>query len=198
MKTQTYLLLFFILSGFAGAAASMPLGTLIERAHLEQNGLSFDHARGTIWKGEIIGLQSPSGPIGSVALSARPLELFSGELAYGFRWQGDGGQGQGVVRPAADGYVQVSQARFNFTPRDVPVVLRVSEFTAVLNASGCRSASGAAQNEGAVEGLPAGSVSCDQGRLHIDIEGLPGPVRAEINQLVGAAFQAASATDPGE
>ena len=91
-------LVFLFLLVFVGAAiVTMPLSFVLERSSLEQLGLNWARASGTVLNGSVRGLSYGNQGIGDIDLRLRPAALVSGRVTYESRWSGAPGSGSAVL-----------------------------------------------------------------------------------------------------
>lgn len=87
----------FVLLFFGTVIATMPLSFVLERAGLRQAGLNWQHTKGTIFRGEIIGLSYGTQSLGSLGLNFVATDLFSARLGYQVDLNGPGMTGVSKV-----------------------------------------------------------------------------------------------------
>lgn len=94
--------LLFILAFLAalafGLASKVPLSFVMRNSGATDQGLSWQQARGTIWKGQITGLGLNGASLGAIDLEMSPIKLISGGAPSHFTWISNQGRARGDIK----------------------------------------------------------------------------------------------------
>ena len=100
-------LIFLIVLGgivfIGGLLAYMPLSVAADRSGIARQGVFYDRVQGTIWSGELQGVNVLGQPIGEVRLTLQPASLLAGSVSYDFDVRGPAGIGTGVLTAGVGG-----------------------------------------------------------------------------------------------
>ena len=144
----------FLASFAVFLAVGFPLSLAAKIARLDDRGVWYEAAYGTVWEGVLSGVNVAGQPVGMVEMKVQPPNLLHGLLSYSFNAKGDFGDGRGdvgvtagrrivVERLVADVNVQ-KLAHLDPRLRRAPATLALSvpmlEFS---SRDGCREAKGA-------------------------------------------------------
>ncbi|MCA8901119.1 MAG: type II secretion system protein N [Hyphomonas sp.] len=178
------LILIFLLALAAGLIANTPMAWALRQSPLGSLGFGWQQARGTVWKGEVLGLVREEVAMGSVQMTLRPVALVRGEPPFFATWTfgqsravANLGGGQGaVVLTGVSADVLLHEAA-----PDVAAALGVPDSRVRFQrgeieygATGCRRATGVVTTDAlALMGLRLGQklpditgpVACEAGRL---------------------------------
>lgn len=185
-----FLTLLFLVVLIAGLVAYTPLGFVLERSGLGRTGAGWAQAEGTIMEGRISGLHMSGQPVGDVNLKLRPISLLTLSPKYDVQWGGAGGNGSGVVTITQDSLLaedlrlqqNVSAIEGLALPvRAIGGTVRLTGASIKLTRAGCERAAGTistdvlsrlAQQYGREFGAVAGPLSCANGDIQTDLQGI--------------------------
>ena len=85
MKRIT-LILVFVAALIVGLISGIPLSFAMRNAGLIEQGIGWQQARGTIWRGQVTGLVYRGTPAGALDIRSSPLSLFTGSIASDINW----------------------------------------------------------------------------------------------------------------
>lgn len=80
-----------------------PMSVLAGGAGLASRGITYERAQGTVWSGDLLGVEIGGQPVGRVTLDLKPGALFGGQLAYAMDIAGPAGRGRGELHLSAGG-----------------------------------------------------------------------------------------------
>ena len=69
-----------------GLISGIPLSFAMRNAGLIEQGIGWQQARGTIWRGQVTGLVYRGTPAGALDIRSSPLSLFTGSIASDINW----------------------------------------------------------------------------------------------------------------
>ncbi|MHB1207114.1 MAG: type II secretion system protein N, partial [Rhodospirillaceae bacterium] len=142
--------------------ATLPLSVALPRAQLEQRGIGYSRAEGTIWHGRIEGLRWRGYRVGDATIAVKPLMILAGRLALDADVGGAGlMRGGGRVQITPFGTLILADVSLTADVARLPVIVPLSGHVTVVVAHaeisrrGCRSAVGAIRTDALVR-QPAG------------------------------------------
>ena len=210
MWTPIGLVSLFIVVFVVALLAQLPLAWVLGQAGLDRAGISHGRVTGTVWSGQVSGLQVMGQPIGRVSLDHQPGALLSGRVAYRLTFRGETGEGRGEVAVGLDRTVRVqdlvadidvqSLRRLQPQLRQVPSDLQVTLSDLVIGADRrCRSATGQLRTD-VLEAIGPrldwagpvlqGPLRCEAGALGLTLAGgAPGEDRIEVEGQVALDTQ---------
>ncbi|MAV49708.1 MAG: hypothetical protein CME93_01970 [Hyphomonadaceae bacterium] len=193
---------------------SMPLGFVMNRIGAGNFGVGWAQVEGSVFKGRINGVFTPSQAIGDIRLNLRPWSLFGGVVEYDFDWGSSGGRGSGVVGVSPNA-LRFDNVRFRHSLSAIEGMsssirmsggdIRVTDGMVELDLSGCRQARGqivsnaltkAAISYGKNFGPITGTLACDQGYFIAEMQSVsPAGDRIDISSRFGLLGDANVAVD---
>ena len=151
MTGRWYLLLIFLFAFISFSIMTMPLRYVLDRTGLNDWGVGWQSAQGTIWKGTLGGVYYRTQLIGDVTLDLEPSKLLSGKIGYQFNWSGALGQGEGYAS-LRDGAAKIENvdlgirfsgfAQISEDLRDLNGNARVENLSLEIRDQTCHAASG--------------------------------------------------------
>ena len=161
----------------------------MKKAGLQESGVAWTQAEGTLWDGRITGLEINGHEIGDTILELRPLSLLLLAPVYDVQWGGTSSRGSAIARISRkELYTSDLSAEQNISyikALAVPVramggSVRVNGAHIVYDWQGCTSASGkvssdvlslAAEKFGRSFPILTGDLGCDAGTLTAHLTG---------------------------
>lgn len=194
MRRFFYILIFAV-SLFGFLIAQIPLGFVLDKVGANTAGLSWATARGTLARGDVVGLsfQRSVGPViafGSAEMAMKPLALLTGRLAYDAQWAAHSGYANGTLSVSAGQTIRLKDTRATLRIdqlEGLETALRLSGTMLRINVDrihwhatkGCRSAQGRVSSNwlevlagefGQVWGPISGALQCDGANLQAVLE----------------------------
>jgi Type II secretion system (T2SS), protein N len=93
VKRRGLLVAVFVLALLAGLAAQLPLSFAMKQAGLAQRGLAWQQARGTVWRGQVVGVSAAGRALGAVDMQFDAARWMSGGGGHALRWTSAFGHG---------------------------------------------------------------------------------------------------------
>ncbi len=176
----------FVLLGTA--AASLPLSFAMRQSGVAREGISWQQARGTAWRGQVTGLRINGRDAGAVDIRFDPSQIMQGRLGNRVAWIAPFGSGtaSASLTPTAvslsdvRGEVQIDPSRVSSRLAPTESVLRIQGVSVELAGRSCVSASGqlstdalakAASSLGVAWPQLSGRLECRNGVLFGDFAG---------------------------
>lgn len=176
---------------FSGLLAwNIPLGFILSKSGLRQQGFNWSQAEGTIWSGRINGISIRGQPFGDAVIKFRPFDLISGFVGYDVQWGGAGGRGSGRLA-LRSGQIEATGLRLEqqiagleglaSNVRAIGGVIRFDGGSVLLRDGKCTNAAGAASTDAltriaALYGrefpLLSGKLSCVSGEIGLQLAGI--------------------------
>ena len=216
-----FLSIIILIAAAFAIVAFTPLSFVLERTGISDRGAVWAEAEGTILNGQISGLELQGQKIGDVSLKLRPASLLRLTPAYDVNWEGESGQGTGLV--ALQGQTLIAtelilvQELKGIETLAAPLKaigghVRLDGGEVTVNRDGCVFASGevstnvlekAAAQYGRQFGLLSGPLSCVEGALDLALEGRSDAAdtvdfKATIDWLGRTSFDASIVTQDDE
>ncbi len=187
-----------------GLAAYMPLSAAMQRTSLNENGLGWLQARGTVWDGQVTGISWRGQAIGGADLKMKPLGLLAGRVSYDLIWRGPAGQARGQLSLSRGQYqaknIRADIAQSAIAPLrkelgDLGARIHLTDGVMDIRQDKCLAASGLIRTDilrlfGARLGRDwpqlTGQIVCEEGRIVIPLQGQAGTgerfdIRTEID-----------------
>ena len=177
-----------MLSFIVAAGAAIPLSFVMKRSGLSVDNVSWQQARGTIWNGQVTGLEVEGQPAGAVSLSFRPQDILQGRLSHDLIWSGPAGRGTAQVGLSAAGMnirggraeVSIDTSLVSSRLPKHEATLRITEADMSFEGTDCTVGEGNVSTQG-LSGLTAGygmhwpelsgTIRCEAGEVLVDLSG---------------------------
>lgn len=187
---RVLLIVLALVTFIVAVTAATPLSFVLRKSPLSTFGVGWQQARGTIWKGQVVGLARDGLPLGSIDLTMSPLRLIGAGGAHRLTWRD--GQSRAVAEidvgrsQVALDRVGAEMSLAQFAPAITEAFstpnarLRVRRGSIVYGTRGCERASGTVTSDmleemgaqlGRVFPELTGTLACDEGRLQAHLEG---------------------------
>lgn len=178
----------FLISFAAGLIAAVPLSFVMRMSDISSANVSWQQARGTVWKGQVTGLELEGQPAGALSLSLRPFDLLRGELGHDLVWSGPAGRGVAQITLSWNAVhlrggraeVAVDTSRVSSRLPQHEAVLRISDANMSFQGTDCATGEGQVSTQGlsgisTVYGMGwpelSGVLRCDRGEILVDLSG---------------------------
>lgn len=178
----------FVFSFAVALVAAVPLSFVMRVSGIAAGNVSWQQARGTVWNGQVTGLEVEGQPAGTLSLTLRPADILRAELGHDLIWSGPAGRGAAQVSLSPDA-ISVRNGRAEVAVDTSRVSSRLPQHEAVLQITGanmsfrgtdCISGDGKVATKG-LSGIStgygmnwpelSGVVRCNAGEVLVDLSG---------------------------
>ena len=165
-----------------------PLSFALRRANLDQYGLQWERARGSIWNGQVTGLSLGQQAIGNAVLKLHASDLLKGHIGYDVVWSGRPGRGTGTLSFGNSGFHMTNLrgeldlaaiSGLSARLRQIGGLARVRVDEIIIQNNRCEKANGSVSTDflsrvsasyGSEWPNLEGTITCDQDMLTIPLE----------------------------